>query len=179
MVINDRLKFLYIAIPRTASVASQESLMQLKGSFRFGGDRHYNQIPDSCRKYFIFSTVRNPYSREWSHYQKHLRDVSENHIQSHWTFEAYVRDHQQRGFDIQQHRVLRKANARILRYESLADEWSQLPFQPPPLKRRNRSRDRNWHGGYTQEIADLVHSWAEPDFDQYEYERGSWQKDAA
>lgn len=65
-VANDRLNFIFLAEPRTASRATRDALLKLEGSYEVGTHHHLiEDLLDSYLKcsrdaYTVFSTIRNP-----------------------------------------------------------------------------------------------------------------------
>ena len=62
MVISHELKYVYIAIPRTASKSMSTWLVEnFKGESI--GRHHEWRVPTELREYLVFTIVRNPYER--------------------------------------------------------------------------------------------------------------------
>ena len=68
MIISPSHRFVYVAIPRTASKSMDEWLMRHHGGIWYGGHHDYRPIPDGARSFLVFTTVRNPYDRAVSGY---------------------------------------------------------------------------------------------------------------
>ena len=78
----------------------------------------------------------------------------------------------------------------VLRYESLWEEFFTLPFvkkAKPTLQKIPRRNTRKHHQNiglrtfpegklYTKELADKVYEWERAIFEQYDYDRDSWQE---
>jgi hypothetical protein len=185
MIVNHRLRFVFIAVPRTASVAMSNALMGLPGSITVPGDRHRNAVPPECRGYYTFACVRNPYAREWSHYcylQRNRPPSQLKAIVKRLGFARYVCEHAGGGFlewfDPPQSRFLEGLRLdAVLRFEELPGCFGQLPFVPEGhlLRRENGASRGDWRSRYGQEVAELVYRWAEADFTRYGYDRRSWR----
>lgn len=74
MIVSHKLKYVYIAIPKTGSSTMNDLLCS-----EFAGEyiipHHLTIIPDDCRDYFVFTVVRNPYVRLkslWKHARRHV-----------------------------------------------------------------------------------------------------------
>jgi len=186
MIINHRLRFLFVAVPRTASVAMADSLLRLPGSITAGGDRHRNRIPPECSDYYTFACVRNPYAREWSHYcyMQLNRPASQlKEVVRRLDFHRYVREHTEGGFlgwfDPTQTEFLRGISLdAVLRFDELPGCFRRLPFLPPQhgLKKQNSASRGDWRSQYDRELADAVYRWAREDFARFGYDRDSWRK---
>lgn len=150
--------------------------------------KHSGNKPPSCPDFFTFACVRNPYSREVSHYL--YRKTTAKHqlypIIKNWSFAEYVawttsletvppagRDRTQaewlRGLPI----------STLLKFESLAKDWREL--LPPYLSKihinmyNSRLGQADWRQYYTETLANHVYNWAQSDFGQYGYSRDSWK----
>lgn len=67
MVISHQRKYVFIAVPKTASTSVHELLVTECDGISVG-PRHCSIIPEECREYFLFCVVRNPYTRYLSLY---------------------------------------------------------------------------------------------------------------
>lgn len=67
MIISHSLKYVFFAIPKTASKSVSELLInQYQGEYH--GNYHNVVIPENCLSYYKFCTVRHPYTRAVSFY---------------------------------------------------------------------------------------------------------------
>lgn len=65
MIVSDKLKYVYVAVPKTASAATREFLKK----YYYGRNinrYHSVDVPEQCRQYFKFTVVRDPYERAFS-----------------------------------------------------------------------------------------------------------------
>ncbi len=189
MIISHSKKFVFLGVPRTGSTAMHAALKQLSGkSWKYYG-KHLMAIPEECMSYFTFACVRNPYSRELSHYL--YRHTTKGNALfpwvKNWTFQKYIRwstnpaGSLERYADMPQSTHLAgKRMDRVLRFECLPQAFNTLPFVPKgfALQRQNARLSRQrvpWQTHYTEESAALVHGWAAKDFTSYGYDKDSWR----
>nr|WP_219722778.1 sulfotransferase family 2 domain-containing protein [Halioglobus japonicus] len=193
MIINHEHRFVYLAVPRTASTAISHSLQRaFPGSVNMG--QHRMNIPVECTKgdYTIIAGVRNPYQRMASHYL-HRRDSHPRSVW-HWTFHEYIAQLEKHCLhwwgladDPPACSWLRDIEvSHLLRYESLEQQWNELSlwqrvgFIPRLLHRNANSANRNsWHALYTRELADRVFHLQREDFEQHGYHQDSWRRNYA
>lgn len=192
LIVNEQLKLIYLAVPRTASTSISRAILDaFPDSLKLG--HHRMRIPTEYKQqdYFIFAGVRNPYARMVSHYLHRHRLYARS--VGHWTFYEYV-DHlvNDRLYlfglndDPPAAKWLEHTNySSVLRFESLSQDWSALPPWEsagfiPLLHKRNANLipSRNWQYMYTQEIADAVLNHQEADFQQFDYHPDSWKPKA-
>jgi hypothetical protein len=62
MIVSDRHKYVYIAIPRTGSVAMSCWLTEHYGGRQVGG-HHSRRVADAYADHLVFTVVRDPYCR--------------------------------------------------------------------------------------------------------------------
>lgn len=179
MIVNDRLRLVYLAIPRTGSVATQRALLRLPGSRTVGRERHYMRVPPECAGFHVLTTVRNPYARIASHWAK-LR--ADNHRRGYDSFAAFVARLQRRERGVSERPMVawlgRNRPTVVMRQESLADDltafFADLGVPAPPLRRENAS-GRDWRAVYNADLAERVHAWSRVDFERFGYAVGSWR----
>ena len=189
MIVNDQLKLIYLAVPRTASRTITHALfMGLPGCVKYG--HHRMHIPEeySQSDYFIFASVRNPYERMVSHYLHRNR----HHVKSvgHWTFCEYIEQLSRNrlhwwGLAADPPAVswLESTGcSHVMRFESLTSDWAALPVwknvhKIPKLRKRNSSSraERDWRHFYTRELAHVVFEHQRADFEIYGYDPDSWK----
>ena len=187
MLISHSRKFVFLENPRTASRAMGRTLTAVAGPVYQQLNHHRMEIPHGCQDYFTFACVRNPYSREVSHYLYRRRNKQNNMYPyaAEWSFREYAQwatnpsapptephDHPQST------NLAGKRIDMLLRFENLPDdEFYRLPFvdRSVPFEKINANPSYDWHSFYTQEIADMIYAWAKKDFELYGYGRDSWK----
>lgn len=82
MIVSHELKYVYIAVPKTGS-STMNDLLTWRFAGKYVAPHHLTVIPKECKDYFVFTVVRNPYSRIrslWKHARRHsnhrLHDVA-------------------------------------------------------------------------------------------------------
>jgi len=186
MLISHDKRFVFVAVPRTASTSMHKAFMRCSKNYT-KKKQHSNEIPKRYQKYPVVACVRNPYSRAASYYMYRRRhDTAALYPwASKWSFERYVRwftnpNARPRLFkEITQARFLRPVHVdHLLRFEELPRAFRVLPFaKGVRLPRLNAGLGKDdWRKLYTRKIADMVYRWAHNDFSKYGYDRDSWRK---
>jgi hypothetical protein len=176
MVINYHRRFVFLAVPRTASKAMTSALMTHAGSVRRPGERHRMDIPSDAAGFYVFCCVRNPYSRLASHWKRqHLRGRFPG------TFGDFVAACETGSVsERSQCRWLGSNRALVdtfLRFEGLPDCLAAAPpFEGLELQVMDRSGLGDWRTLYDQALADRVERWCSQDFDVWDYDRESWRQ---
>ena len=70
MIVSDRYKYVYVAIPRTASKSMNHWLLDHYQG-RTHGRHHQMDVPEEASDYLVFTIVRNPYDL-WVSYRFHV-----------------------------------------------------------------------------------------------------------
>ena len=176
MIVNPLHRFVYLAIPRTGSVATQRALLAVGGSRRVGPGRHYMRIPQSCAGYEVLTTVRNPYARIASHWAKltNERDIG--------TCDDFVRRLERRHRGVAERPMVawlaRNKPTTIMRLEDLRSGLEEF-FKRKHLGRltlhRENASGRDWRAAYNSDLAERVHHWSRLDFERFGYDIGSWR----
>ena len=190
MVIHDAHRFIYVAVPRTASTSIIRSLLQAFPDARSLG-QHRMAIPKELQdaNYTIIAGTRNPYERTVSHY-RHRHRMHPRNVW-HWSFHEYI-DNLIAGrlgwWGLQDDPAAANwlQNTPVtdfLRYESLSKDWEELPLweeigRVPRLLHNNANPDtgRSWQSLYTREIAARVYEHQRADFDVFGYDPDSWER---
>jgi hypothetical protein len=188
MIVNHRLEFVFFGVPRTGSYSMEAALTPLQSSKFYG--KHLFGAPEFTEHYFKFCCVRNPYAREWSHYnyRKSRKGNKMNPWACRWSFSQYA------GWSVdetlppvQYHDETMSEMLRgieldfVLRYENLAADWARLagvaniPQLRTDLPHLRATKDKDFKSQYDQRIADLIYEWAKEDFDQFGYDKDSWK----
>jgi hypothetical protein len=130
-------------------------------------------------EYFIFAVVRNPFVREVSHYlyrKRHRRNNYNKLAQK--PFKEYL----DKAIGIEPCQVNMLAGKpvdRILKYEDgLAEQVRNLPIferKDIVVPHINSNPSYDYKQFYDEETAQIVLDYADHDFEEYGYSRGSWQ----
>jgi len=186
MIVNHRHRFVYLDIPRTASNSVRAALASIEGSVACQRHLFENALPH--RHYFVFTTVRNPYSRVFSHYMyRRTRPHNNMHwLVKHWTFSEYAAwaanpDGPYRKYDDPpMSEWLRPftLNA-VMRFENLHEDFHRLPFVSDRvvLQHINQAGGHEWKEHYNEEIAAIIEQRFEEDFRVFGYAIDSWHQD--
>ncbi len=195
MIYSRRHRFLFAAVPKTASMSIRRILMSRYYRGRpYRADYHDRTVPPHCDNYFAFAAVRNPYAREVS-FWRYRRSLGRNRdvrvMTRRMTFAEHLLHHTNPhsplsariGFPTQAEFLRPLRLDRVLRYETIADGFAALPFvaaAPPRLRRlpwhhRTSRRPDEWKTFYDATLAAVVYSWAREDFDVYGYDKDSWK----
>ena len=89
MIVSNQLRFVFLGIPRTANRAMHSALLDLPGARRVGL-LHNMDVPPSCRDYFTFCLVRNPYRRHLAYYLWRKMPHPWGSDAQGFTFEEYI-----------------------------------------------------------------------------------------
>lgn len=178
-----------MCIPKTATMMMEKVLQPYGGKYHTGKPwhRHPNKIPDKYKDYFVFCTVRNPYSRAIS--------LWFSAIKSYPKFDyCIVKPYGKKLMPFLRMLVSKKVGGNFgglpmismskfldkvrvnhfLRFENLSEDITTLPFWKgdPPIFRRNvRGHLRPHWSSYFQdpEAVQLVKQWGDKDFEQFGY----------
>ena len=167
--------FVFVAVPRTASVLMAERFLPQFAGREFG--RHHEVvIPAKDRKKFTFAVVRNPYDRMLSKYHFHRQKPGASHHDRANESTAAEMVDLFAGLDYRHRSMtefLEGVNCNmILRWENLAEEIHGLPFvgrAQLPSKRINTVRRPHWTEEATPEFIAAVNQHSAPDFERYGY----------
>jgi len=175
MVICHEYDLIFFEFPRAASTAIAWLLKDHYGGTQsiVGGTSHHAEVPAGCEDYFFFTSIRNPYSRVYSHYRwkcakRNLR----------LSFEQYLRNTN----DTLRHYFGDTRFDAVVRFEELPESIFSLlrsrgMTTDAKLGRHGISTGVGWKKAYTQKLADLVYRASEGEFQTYGYERDSWRKE--
>lgn len=173
MVVSEKLKFVFLAIPRTGSVSITQALLKLDGAFVMPGDRHRMNIDEKHKDFTTFCCVRNPYARICSHWAKVKQ---QNGYKK--TFAEFLQDvlHRRASEKPQVRWLGSNRIDHFLSFENLNPDFHQLSFIPEGLvlPRKNVS-GVDWKTHYDERRARIVRRWAAADFKKFNYDLESWR----
>jgi hypothetical protein len=176
VVVNDDLHVGFAHIQRTGGRSMTKALMRLPGSRRVFPD-HSMDKPSGTDGYFWFLTMRDPFTREWSHYSRRHGKGKRHWIRQavrRMTFAEYVAAHvadPARWEDHCQAEWIRRIRPDlILRFEELPTCLARLPFAIGDYPHCNASRRPMPPDAYSRETTALVRRWAAEDFSLLRYD---------
>jgi len=175
MIISHRCRFVYLSPPKTASTSlhhwlSQPSFRVQRWKPRKQHDQHSVDIPEDCRGYFTFASVRHPLDRNvslWSHSQS---NTSLRHDNS-WPmdFEEFLLVYQPKAsWFYQRSQVELLTPVRldaVVRFDRLEEDLFSLPpiaaviksgkpLEPLPIL--NSTKHARWQELCTPELATVI-----------------------
>jgi len=180
VIISHELEFVFLGIPRTANRSTHVALLELPGAHRHGL-LHEMTIPQRCRDYFTFCAVRNPYRRFVSWYRWRSLPHPWGGEAENMTFESYivaVENGQLGPMTVHEHTGGNRLD-HVFRFEELPHSLhaiEQIPgIETTCLEKCGEKLSRHWHKYYDQRTADRVFEICRSDFDDFGYQRKSWQ----
>lgn len=193
MVINHKMRWVFISPPKTASTTLTSLLVEQHGGEVHAG-RHCVRIPPECVDYLIIVSVRNPYTRAQSLYRHRVLQLCRQQFDTNdprrqlrsmenprdlLEFADFVTQLQSGGvgpfYAFSLSRWLRpvpRVDA-VLHVESLRLDLFALPFvnSTPEIPHRNRTDGLTCLDvDYTPQTARGVQEWAGADFAQFGYD---------
>lgn len=187
MIILRKQRALFVSTPKCATNTIYHLLQEHFGGERLGPHFHRRDVPAEFRDWFVFSVVRNPYSRAVSTWWRTVMDKTAKRIFAHApggedlaTFVRWLAtkppEAEYRRLCYSQAEWLAPVKPnRVLRLEHLRDELWSLPWwdvEVVKLPRRNQCHGRKrWWLYLTEDAVRAVEDWAGPDFDTFGYSR--------
>lgn len=114
-------EWVFVAIPKTAT---RSIALYLKTHFNTTGEAgHQTVIPDKWKSHYSFCVVRNPYDRMCSYWWS---TCMRPNSKMRWSFEKFLNGY----YRPQLRWVLGNRINKILRYETLEQDFRSLPFIP-------------------------------------------------
>lgn len=172
--------FVFICVPRTASVAMTEWLKHYGGEALSPSEYHRRDVPTAHQHKFTFAVVRNPYERVVSMWRL-LRKFSETDLDyiglsADPTLSDVVRWMMATPYPAYWNQVRFLETARIdamLRYENLETELRSLPFVQKwtPLPVMNTGDRKPISEDLTGEAVRLINQCCAETFEKFNYAR--------
>jgi hypothetical protein len=188
MIYNDRAKFVYIGMPKTASSSLDRFFIGVKGSHPVKGiKKHGRIVPTHMQDYDKIVSIRNPYNRVASMYamaQRH--EIKEIPLETFNTFLDYLlgllelnidtdtSDYVYRWLPAWKYLEPVKNIKYILRFENLREDVYTLPFlkkRHPKLSNINTHSYLKFDELVTPSIIEKVNIWAKKDFELFGYKK--------
>lgn len=186
MLVNHKLKYIYLDTPKTGSTSVETALMTRGFSFVRREDknvRHCRNIPAGCEDYTKIATVRNPYTRTLSHWT--FNKLIRERLPEFKDFEQFVDwlveldnqyDTNETNHDICGYFSCSKYLERtgydiILHQENLQQELNELDFieQPIQLQSINDSKSLEHIELLTPSVKQKINQYCKNDFEQFNY----------
>jgi len=183
MIISHKYRCVYMCPAKTGTCSTEQALREIGAEpFVFALKqkpnrktiwRHFCQLPTQFRGYYIFATVRNPYSLLMSRFKfGHKREGTMGKITQE-NFERFV---------IRQRRTqVQKLNSpppkgyiaykicSFLKTESLEKDFNDLPFVKSPINMPHLNKANNSDIYYTPALAREIYDRFQIDFDTFGY----------
>lgn len=196
MYISPQYKFIYLAIPRTASRTTRNWVVKDYGAVMSGGHHTmtWTNEPEiqkaMVNDYFVFTTIRNPYKRMLSYWRHTYEQKSTEEL-----LELFVRDVSAMVVDIRrdgqpgvvpgfprpQTVFLDQAktifpNIHVVDIKDLKDNFSKLPFVDKPVELERVGQAGNsvgdWTAFYRQKpIREKIFQYFQRDFQELGFRR--------
>jgi len=184
MIVMPEHHALFVSTPKCGTNTFYSILKQHYGGQRVGRF-HDRDVPAEYREWFVFSIVRNPYSRAVSTWYSTTvnRDNKRYAYDALGTtcFHTFLRFLlarppmlETRSLSIPQAEWLQDVPlSRLLHLESIDGDVRALPFwRDEPLPRLNASTGCDpWQRYVDREAAELIERWAPDDFERFGYSR--------
>ena len=194
MIISDKHKFIYIDIPKTASVTLDSIFTEYSGGYLQRPpiqsnlmNKHCRVVPEHAKYYTKIVSVRNPYDRMTSFYYFSVARKVELQQMGVSTFDGFidyclnatikhdateVNGLMYRYFPMWKYVKPISYNV-VLKLESLQQDIAQLDFLPKDitLPIRNENSHPAWGEVETLERKEKIQLWAGEDFELFGYEK--------
>ena len=194
MIISDKHKFIYIDVPKTASVTLDSIFTEYSGGYLQRPpiqsnlmNKHCRVVPEHAKYYTKIVSVRNPYDRMTSFYYFSVARKVELQQMGVSTFDGFidyclnatikhdateVNGLMYRYFPMWKYVKPISYNV-VLKLESLQQDIAQLDFLPKDitLPIRNENSHPAWGEVETLERKEKIQLWAGEDFELFGYEK--------
>ena len=189
MIINTKIGFVWIDIPKCASSTLDEFFFNFDSSTR-RQFKHCRVVPDFAKDFIKIHAVRNPYTWLLSHYYRVKRynllkcDNFNNYLDHVVKLLEYSDDHRD-GTIYQFYPAHKYVNPigkidHVIHVETMKEDLLKIPFVTgePNNSINIGEYDKNLKEYYTsQEILDKANFWAGEDFEKYGYKKITVIKD--
>lgn len=183
MIISHKYRCVYMCPAKTGTCSTEQALREIGAEpFVFISKRppnqkvwrHFCQLPRQFQDYYIFATVRNPYSLAMSRFKfGHKREgVTDKITQK--NFERFVTRKRRRT----QVEKLTPSPPKgytdykicsFLKTESLEKDFNDLPFVKSPINMPHQNKAQNYDIYYTPALAKEIYDRFQIDFDTFGY----------
>lgn len=181
MLVSHEHAAIFIHPPKTAGTAVRDVLQDDFG-FRLIPEPlpwgiHSYQVPEQYAAFKIFGTIRNPYSR-WVSWYEHIVRKSDHYLHQEMAvpieFAEFTRTLLANGpaADLVPMSVMLKGAVAVVRQECLSDDFATMWFVPNRITMPvvNEFPHKPWREYYDSDLAALVATRYEKDFDCYGYQ---------
>lgn len=184
MVINERLGFIFVHIPKTGGTSVQSAMMAQAGSRKYPSTKHLlpRDLPDSilADDFRLFAFVRNPWDRFVSLYRYLKKRQAITNLPVAETFDAFVQQLERREpWLMKLHSVRNQTDFTssglyfIGRYEKISDDFARLCSMigvSATLPHLNTSGEKaDYRPFYTEESAAVVAGKFQSDIEAFGY----------
>lgn len=180
MYVSDENKFVFVAVPRTASRSVSGFLKFNYGARQVEGHHPVIEPDGGWADWMVLASSRNPYSWMWSKYNSLPTQWHRDHAKVCRTFRTFIQEGLRRketGEDLEGpyypqsrwiyrgHDIPRK-NIRIIRFERMVEDIEALPFVDGPVSLPHIGRRKQgYRNAYNQELMEMVSELCSDDFE--------------
>ena len=199
MIVSQRYKCVYMPPGKTGSTSVRTALEMMGGDPIIWGHSKYGKgtkwkhneegdithschLPEEFSDYYIFGSVRNPYTR---HISRYLHVVTtENRPPTQYDFELFVKEEIEKCKSCYEILNLRedyipptgcapfKIHA-LIRTETLGEDFNRLPFVKKQMDFPHRYQNPNPGLFFTKETAQILQKYHIKDFETFGYSKES------
>lgn len=199
MIVSEKHKFVFIAIPKTGTRSIYKILKEKYEGFLYR--EHFKEVPKEYKKYYKFTTIRNPYDRfisMWWSTCKRKSLLNKNKSGSNFKELAgsadpldllnfmINTDYKGRGSELFSRQTdFIKSNKidKIIKFENLNQEFNSLPFVNEninlPVLNSTKSKSNNTlnprHTDYNyylnKDIIHMINEYYKDDFNLLNYDK--------
>jgi len=147
MIISHILRFVYIGPPKTASTSihdwlkhpllfDEERDVDTRSEGR--GEQHRSKVPNECRDYFVFASIREEESRLrslWRMSRSEAERGEDISLMSYWSFLEWRGECDKPFYERGLESYLTERIDAFVRFENLEEDVRRLPFVSPLIRR--------------------------------------------